>query len=250
MTEGPLLQEAVWDFAVAMTGCNALLAKPVSLQLVKYHMKFFIPNARLIQVGRRIYYPEHLESIKQEIQRLSDEGCEEITSPWPGPNQKSATSWVWDLYSDAQLLERVNGVYTAALEAYQKLVNEWFSPLSEWFSLAILLPASLVGFLRPSSRTAHIESSPSLLWRLEPLPLGEQSCVNIRIADGAGFKSELNELSKDVSQLRPSRSEWVSAWEVNTAMSEMLELRPATELVYSWLLSDLSRICWTNRSGY
>jgi hypothetical protein len=78
-------------------------------------------------------------------------------------------------------------VYAGVLRGYQHLVAQWFAPFAPRLRTAVLLPARLVGVVRPPTRDGTgKDMPPGIAWYLEPLPVGKQPMWNSRLGNTLG----------------------------------------------------------------
>jgi hypothetical protein len=118
---------------------------------------------------------------------------------------------------------------------------------------AVILPAVLRGTLVPSAPPpSHFGAGPTVNWYFDPLPLGEESRVELELVDRS---SELEALSQEewrermqarhqaVVKLRPEAAEWISIFEMHE-VNDVFQGAPLATLVYEWLNRDLTAIKW------
>ena len=242
--EGPLLREAVWQFALSVTGANPLITTSVKIREIRDHMSWYSHEMDRVIIGRVSYEKPQLDRILVEINRLAEQGVEVIADPWPGPDRDVQSGWVWRAYSPERLLERIREVYAAGMETYLQLVNRWFPTFSDWLAKAVILPARLDGFLHFDPDTVDRAGAPWMAWRLECLPSGSDCEVNLKAHDGTGVSDDFYEHVERNRRLRPQASEWLPIGDVMDGMQDIFNLMPATQLAYRWLSDDLRSIGW------
>ncbi|OIQ10581.1 DUF4062 domain-containing protein [Neomoorella thermoacetica] len=247
--DGPLTREYVWITALKIVGRGSLDYRPIPLSEIEKHFSSFPSHINDFMDARRHRW--NLGPLRREILRLRNLGELELRPPWPGPDLEPRAGWVWEMYSDEQLLARTKAVYEGALKGYQQLVETWFSRLADQLDTWVILPARLVGNIIPPDRGKEWAGSPKIHWYLEPLPYGTQSYVDLTLGTGdASIKDPLlifNHLRAQSHKVRPGTMMW-GRFTIHHGILDIFEPSIATRLAYDWLWEDLSKISWVNGS--
>jgi len=247
MSDGPLFREEVWEFALSVAGHGSLYSEPINLQAIKQSIdEWLTPNLAAINIGGRTYERVDLNRLVEEIDRLIANDQSYISEPWPSADkQLSSSSWVWGPFSEERLLERTRAVYAGALEGYEQLVNVWFPNFADRLDTMIMLPARVYGILYRPERTTGFQSGPGIFWRLEPLSPENSSFIDMLPEDERGGRDDFEEFCERARNMRPNFSEWLGISQVHGIL-DVFGPRPATNLAYHWLSSDLKRVSWAN----
>lgn len=231
---GFIHQEQLWEHALRALGHGDLHQKPISLEKLEP------------AVARKLETFENPNPHWQELQNLiiltREAGQTELKYPWPEPDIDSYGGWLWNSYSDEQILNRARVVFSSALEEYSRIIEKYFIALKSRMLIATLLPATMVGTIRFSD-TRFDKHSPGIDWYFEPLSLDKQSCVEINLADKPSPIDVYALLQKN-RRMRPQASEWITSF-VSHGFLRIFQVKPVSEIVYRWLKDDLRRINWT-----
>ncbi len=186
VNDGPLVREMVWLTALTITGRGGQDPNSIRLNEIEdYFLKWpqgVIPAHEDIAGLRRC----NLDQLQIEVNRLREAGETELHAPWPGPDRDYFRNpgWVWDPYSDEQILTRAEAIYMGALEGYQQCVNTWFPKLAPRLRVATTLPARLVGMVvPPGPGKGPFSPGPSIHWTLVPLPHGSQDVTDFQLSE-------------------------------------------------------------------
>jgi len=237
---GPLAREAAWQAALAFTGRGSLHPGPIPLAEIEELLLRLPEDADLVGIGRRWYNTNYL---RVEMRRLREASQTELHSPWPGPDRDFGKGWIWNPYSDKQILARAETVYAGALEGYQQLVHTWFPMFAPRLQTAVTLPARLVGVITPPQPDKGLEGIPCIGWYLEALPQGSQSIIDLCLGEDRMGVEHLRLVSDRIRSLRPEATAWISPV-LRHEVLEIFDSNSATELAYSWLWDDLKRVSW------
>ena len=160
-----------------------------------------------------------------------------------------ASGWLWEAYSDEQLLKRTNAVYAAGLRIYKNIVDRWFASFQDRLQLFQLLPVKLEGFLIPSREEDPPRIGPALSWRTRSLPIHQDStALFVLERDHQGdddWLSYWNQEKKNLIAVRPHLHVEPHPMLVRSVLN-VCEARPATALAYKWLRGDLRKLNWTD----
>lgn len=250
LTDGPLTMERVWQISQAMIGHGSHWEHPIPLLEIESSLQRTGENTTVVLRGHVTLRPHEVDWYRQQIASLRSTGLTTIDPPYPGPDlYVSGVGWIWDEYSDEQLLRRTEKVLAAATEGYAQLVTTWFPAFEPELATAALSPARLVGMLVPPSRekTRHPEGL-VLHWYWLPLERGEQSEVCIRLGTEPFDSDKHFEMLKDhIRRFRHQAASWLPVSIHHGAADKILTPNPATQFAYEWLLDDFRRISWVGR---
>lgn len=246
-----LVEEAIWLLALLAGRQGSLSPGPVPFNEVEALIEQLDPERPLIRLNDRL---ASTESVLERLRELRESGVNEIYSPWPAPDRDlSAGGFIWDPYSPAQQLARTEAVYGSAVGAYADLVERWFPKLKSRMQIAVILPAVLRGRLVPSAAPpSHFGAGPTVFWHLDPLPLGEESRVELELVDRSAepetlsqeeWRQRLEDRQAAIVTLRPEAAGWISIFEMHE-VNDVFQGAPLAPLVYDWLKRDLAAIRW------
>ena len=143
------------------------------------------------------------------------------------------------------LLEYTADVYQKAVDAYQELVNSWFSYLVPELQLASILPAKIVGVVIPPK---HKSDSASVSWSWVPLPQSSKNTVDFQLSNSALSidDSRFPDLPKKTLHFQGlNQPIYPYIWSMGLSFGKSwLGSHPVTEMVYQWLWQDLKKIGW------
>ena len=235
---GHIYREKIWQIALRVMGYGDLHQDPLPLDVLEDRL------SRIINLDKVDVYTE-FHVLKTFLLKMKGEGKEYIEFPWPGPDKELLRGgWLWEEYSDEQLLNRVRKVYSACLEEYEGLVNTFFSKLKPRLETATLLPAILVGEIYFSSSSVF-GRSPSFNSYFDPQLERTKSSVQISLGEERQL-IDIDKLYERNRRMRPHAAEWISASIGGNSLTDIFHTDPVTRIVYYWLKRDLKRINWTN----
>jgi hypothetical protein len=252
-----LIDEALWVLALELDGRGGTMSyDPVAISKVEEVLSGFDRDVPA-RLRDRVVRTDHL---LDRLRRLREAGNREIRSPWPEPDidvRGSGASWIWDPFTPEQQRRRVEAVYKAVIDSYPRLVERWFPGLRSRMLTAATLPATFVGRLKPSATQAPVGVSmdvdqwPTMVWYLDPLPIGETSTARVTLAasdelDPRGadeWRDEMKARQLRLVELRPTAASWIQTIETHSAL-DVFQQAPLAGIIYSWLESDLKRIRW------
>ncbi|MEU9982255.1 hypothetical protein [Streptomyces sp. NPDC050856] len=169
----------------------------------------------------------------------------QLTPPWPSVDvNRPSSGWVWKFYTPERLLELTRFVYARALDAYAEMMSTLFANFTYTLNHSSLLPATLKGTLHVGEGDSFTDG-PVLDYCLIPLADTEssQSRVDISIAQSREVRIP-QEYEKYQPYLRrfhidnPERAPFSFHGWTQTAL-HIWESRPATNIAFRWLWSDL-----------
>lgn len=173
-------------------------------------------------------------------------GIKSVKPPYPVSDKKCASGWIWLSYSTQRYLEKVQFTYGSALDEYMSIVKTVFPTLKDCLLISQLSPCQLVGKLKFHEGGKSYSDIPGLTWYLEALPYDESNRVDIQLKEAPINNLDLlTSLHEKNSNLRPE----FMFHSLSTITDQILSIicsTPVTDLVYSWLESELKTIGWLN----
>jgi hypothetical protein len=250
VADGPILEEAIWEEAIALLDHGSLYNDDIALQDIE---------AKLAELDRWAQGREVVKmapgghwryltfaNLRRRVEVLRSGGAATMSPPWPGPDLEMSGGWIWGPYSPERIAARVTAVLEATLAAYADLVRTWLPKVAPRLTTFATLPAKLTGTLvMPASRNAL--GGPSLTWRFMPLAASDKSSVEITLAEpgvSVGFldEEEGRKAAERLRAMRPRSRRWLSFSEQSESLSDIFGARPVTERVYGMLARDLERV--------
>lgn len=247
ISDGPLLQEAVWQTALTVTQRGSFYHSPIPLIEIEECLSRLPGNIFPSGVNEQLR-KHYLNQLVTEVNRLRKLGEVELYPPWPGPDRNFINGWIWESYTQQQMLARAKAVYAGAIKGYQQLVNTWFPKFAPRLATAVTLPARLVGIVTLPQPDEGPRCFPGVEWCFEALPHGQQSYVDFCIGEtgtlmkNVHFPSALNE--RLLSQ-RPEAAAGIRT-SMHSQILDVFKPNSAIELAYSWLWDDLNRVSWVD----
>ncbi len=187
--------------------------------------------------------------IEKCLDELMASGQESLSEPWPSADMAPSSEWVWTSYSDQRLLERTNAIFTAALQVYREMIEQWFQAFRHRLRLYQMLPVRLEGFLSVPCRqnVKSVAQCPMLSWRLHVLPAEAETTTEIVLARPNWTLEDVQsywiEVEQGFSELRPESrtSPWLRFGKEHL---DVFDAQPATRLANKWLSEDLRDLGW------
>ncbi len=183
-----------------------------------------------------------LQLVGDYLQCLIAHDKEFLVAPWP-----TADFAEFSRYSGPLLLERTNAIYTAALQIYRELVEQWFQAFSDRLNLYQLMPVRLVGelvFPRHQKAGSH---EPWLHWRTHVVSDEEESTAIFVLEQPpwskSSFETYWREEEERIATLRSTAKIQPSPRFVGQVPDVLVD-RPATSLAYKWLADELRALGW------
>ena len=245
------LHELSWEFARAVSRHAGPRFAPIQIQAVLRQIEHGVTNAYFYDHSgvRYVFSEEDIRSIRRHLKAKVKKGHEIITDPWPSEDRPVASGWLWEGYSDEQLLERTNAVYSAGLSIYKNIVARWFSTFEDRLQLFQLLPVRLEGYVTTSREEDPPRIGPTISWRTRSLPVQHDSTASFILErDHQGDVDWLSYWTEEKENLAAVRSHLhvePHPKHVGSVLN-VSEPRPATALAYSWLRGDLRKLNWTD----
>ena len=245
MGRGPLLQEYVWQTAIALLGRGGFNFDPIPLSQLE--PRLFTPDGEVknFMIGKSVggdFYKTGF--LAAEFVRLKQEGQQALYYPWPGYDLPLHTANIGHMYSPEQALRRAQAVYGAALEAYRRLVDQWFPTFKPFLLIGGDLAMRFTGWIIYNPEEHWTFSPFGMVHYFEPVPLGQSSHARIALVDDEDIVRR---------QIRERNEQYHSATSEHERLSYngythgelgVFDLAPVTEIVYAWLRDDLKRVQW------
>ena len=242
------VQELVWEFALDNIRRGSPHQGPIPVREVldKVNALLSYGTSLLFPIGRRQYSWDEMIVVRDHLDDLLQRGEEELFEPWPAADLPLSSPSIWSRYSNERLLDRVTGIYSAALRIYEAMVNSWFSSFTG-LRLASLLPVRIEGTLTIYDERYDVPM-PSLSWYPTILPTGVASCVAFQLGPTNASQHDADRYFEDqgsaFARLRGGNPERAPLFYIFFSMLEDSSSRPATELAHKWLAEDLKRLGW------
>jgi len=84
-------------------------------------------------------------------------------------------------------------------------------------------------------------------WYWEPLSKPTKSVIDIQLGQFHIDEEKYFDMASNrLASLRPEAAAWLDATLHRGVISDILHVKPATEIVYEWLWDDLARKSWVN----
>ncbi len=243
--DGPIADEAAWTIALKLMRVSPF-ERAIRLDDVRGALGDLyqdLPDDCHF-VGFPAGLEEPLRFLRPYLDRLGEQGIDEIRAPWPQsdvwPSSQSGSAWVWDFFTTEQLRLRTEAVYAGALAAYEQMSRGILAPLAHHLDRGRLFPVSLRFFLELGEGGWH---GPSGTWHLVPLPLGSENQVTVEHVEERPDWEALSAEARSAAAERPDLS-GVPIGTVTGTILDVFGKRPMTEICYQWLADDLTRIHW------
>ena len=238
--EGQLKREFFWDSALCIAGKGSLYEGEISLESLE---KYRSISSEILNLNGKYIYTDLFYKILDEY---IAKGIKSVKPPYPVSDKKCASGWIWLSYSTQRYLEKVQFTYGSALDEYMSIVKTVFPTLKDCLLISQLSPCQLVGKLKFHEGGKSYSDIPGLTWYLEALPYDESNRVDIQLKEAPINNLDLlTSLHEKNSNLRPE----FMFHSLSTIKDQILRIicsTPVTDLVYSWLESELKTIGWLN----
>lgn len=174
--------------------------------------------------------------LSAQLDRKADD---QLSQPWPAPDRPDpAAKWLWQLYTPKLTLEIMTGVLRAAVTGYQDLVRENFAGFGRALGLNSVMPARVEG-----SVIMHADD-----------PDGQRNSLSYQLkrSPDATIHVALNLVTQPDPWQPPQFADTAAdrrntPFHIPTQYNPLLptgQTRPATNLAYEWLASDLLALGW------
>jgi hypothetical protein len=223
--------ERRWAAALRLTGQSALVPGAITAESATALLEH---RAQLLQqVG---FTDVERDPISRELRNivthLESTGQATLAPPWPPPDHVDHPNFVWDVWSDAALRQRVEAVTSAALEMYHLAVAEQLPHFAGFLRLEKLWPVRLVGFMEPSHPDAGFVGQPRYLWYVEHSPSGLETSWTL--------VDNLTSIEQDVFN-----SDTIQRFK-SGLLHSLYRADPATRFATAMLWDDLKEWGWTH----
>lgn len=252
-----LVAERRWSLVRQLVGGHSLLHPPIEPDQVAARAEEILrrlgsdPRSMLTFHGHATRFP------LTEIHSLVDDARGRATPfvrPWPTPdNTASAGGWVSNLYTPEHTVTLLQEVYTAALGAYVRLVEEWFATWKPTLGWGAALPIRLELVLVPR-RGSRFQDEALLSVKEVAVPSWAEVGVTTRLASidddrATAWRSEAEASAEreNLARLRPTTIAWVHLHQRHGAFNVFGDT-PATDLAYAWIWRDLHEIGLIDKS--
>lgn len=141
-----------------------------------------------------------------------------------------------------RILIHATDIYKAALDAYEKLIHQWFPKFIPWLETASRFPVCIKGVVS-TQRTEKYGSG--LSWQWNVLPIGNSNTVDFKFSNSLVDSDDLGitEAFRNL-EMRPEVSSKNKTITSHFGDPTMFNWTPVTDLVYGWLWQDLQKINW------
>ncbi len=260
MVAGPIAREAAWETATTLCGRPRFgFDQCIPLSRIEEEMSRIQARAVSIAGPEREETTIYLGSVsrkyesaplKAELDRLRAAGANCLHAPWPEPDSAPVIPGVgggffWQFYSRQALLERTNAVYSAAMEAYTQIVEEYLPTFADRLHTYALMPVRFAGVLTPPQPDQGFQGAPCLDWYFVALPKGRRNQIDIEY----GPKPSHHDDAWGVMRQSISKHRSGAGWLRGSYHQEMLSIfgpKPVTDIAYGWLWGDLEAISWVD----
>ncbi|SEA85794.1 Putative DNA-binding domain-containing protein [Eubacterium aggregans] len=189
-------------------------------------------------------------NLKSLYEKMLEDGKDSIIPPWPFGDipLNQSSGWVWDMFSEEKLLEKVVSIYKSAIHDYKYIVENCFDSFKNIFPTYQLIPFELKGILYQRDKSSH----PSLYQYKLALPYNEQSRVSIEWGQDLNYilekDSDHQKISKAIERNRSNTSHLLSYSRCQGYL-DVFGFKPITTIVIEWLIDDFKKLGWLD-SGF
>lgn len=245
VSNGPLLEEAVWYKVCSMLGRSAVRGDSIPLEEIPLFKS--IPDDAFLGAHQAPWLT--LGQLRQTVTSLREAGTTHLLPPWPC-SDFPISGWIWNRYSSERMRVRVSEVILKAHIAYRQIVELWFPRIGLHMQTAVTLPGRIVGLLHHSPGSTLLSDCPTGYWYLEPVSQSEEISVDISLIDEQPTWDHATSdlLYKQLIRQRPQASEWLSFVRHGIG-TLLLHEHPVTNLTYSLLWRDLEKLHFVS-TGY
>ncbi len=197
---------------------------------------------------------ENPQAIQDFIALLKNERLNQVEPPWPLSDIAFKDGGhIGLLWSDKQILDYAQSVFSQAINILQNLLETWFTNFSS--NPQNLFPVTIFGKVIPFRKETG--RGPSIDWFVEPNESSQSNTVELVLGREYEFSDIYNEVRIDtalekMSLIRKSNLGIGGLFDIG-GQSQTLDITsymPATHLAYKWLASSLHSLKWINsRSG-
>ena len=241
------IRELSYEFAQAISKPRFARSKSIDIREVLAFIDENLATGERVVINSSSYNELEIQAIASDLSRMLKNGESFISAPWPGPDidlPAGKTSWWWhERYSDGRLLERTIAIYGAALRIYTDMTDTYFKKLGTHSRMRNILPAKLEGRLIIPSSYETFRDSPTLTWWPRPLGKHEQSKIDFQLEYEDDDTYDRIDQMAEVARIEVSEQSDIF-WHTTQFQLHLDGERPATDLAYEWLKSDLRDIGW------
>ena len=239
------MKELAWAFALDLSDAGSLYEGPIQASAVLERIQRLPNDPRMtLRTLGNMYVWDEIEIVRDYLSRLSEDGQDALSDPWPTSDVPFSSPSVWSRFSDQRLLERTSAIYGAALRIYQAMVEQWFAPFDDRLRLYRLLPVRLEGGLSRLDQGGM--EFPWLDWKPVILQGNETSHVAFVFEAENTRRWQSDDyfaVQRDAfAQLRQGDAERLALFRSTSALD--VDPRPATQLAYKWLHDELRGLSW------
>lgn len=256
-TDEALVAERRWSLVRQLVGDRSLLHPPIDPDQVAARAEEMLRHLGSDPRSMLTFHRLATRFPLTEIQSLVEDARSRATPfvrPWPTPdNAASAGGWVSNLYTPEHTVNLLQEVYTAALGAYVRLVEEWFATWKPTLGWGAALPIRLELVLVPR-RGSRFEDEAWLSVKEVVVPSWTEAGATTRLASGADDRAtawpseaEARAERENLARLRPTTVAWVHLSHYHGAFNVFGDT-PATDLAYAWLWRDLHKLGLIDKS--
>ena len=248
------VRELTWDVSLGLTSESAFTCRELNiadvLTLIEQQLTQTWEQRR---IGGEIYSRVEVEAVRSYLSRLRADGESIICAVWPLPDKCISSGLIWDFYSEQQLLDRTNAIYSAALRIYAAMVHTKSgskdSPLA--FPCIVCYRFFVEGWLTTRDPKGGRNLGPSLHYRPRMSLDNEQSQAKFEQGTGESWNFDegnqyFDEEGAKFTQFRRGHSADMQPTFISRGiLDEVVDMRrPATKLARTWLRRELSRLDW------
>lgn len=256
--EGPLRDEAIWRIATRLSGrsfnsCDSIEIEDIQKILDDYgtalaDARKWHPNCQLLHKSGLT--PEVAASLKEALDGARRRNEVLFVHHLPTPDTVDPLHPAWPRFSPERTLLRIKCVYEQAIEAYNLIVERWFTAFRRRMMRWVTFPARLhCTVYHPDSAGAGFAREPWMALMIEAVPKDSPSEVLVQLADTAPHSTDIDPAWREIDarSLSCRKSDARYLWRnfEHRALHFAFRSDAVSHLVYDWLEKDLQRIGWT-----
>lgn len=251
-TSEDTLRELTWDVSLGLTGESAFTCRELKIEDILVPIEQQLTHDwELCRIDDESYSRVEVEAVRSYLLSLRTDGESTFGAVWPLPDKCVSSGLIWNFYSEQQLLDRTNAIYSAALRIYAAMVEKWFVGFAPRLPLYSMLPVFLEGWVTTHDPEEGRNLGPSLYYRPRISLDNEQSEARFEQGTGQSWNFDkanqyFDEEEAKFTQLRTGHSADMQPTFISTGiLDEVADMRrPATKLARTWLRRELSRLDW------
>jgi len=231
--EGSLQEyEMAWQVALAAVGAGSLAIKPILIS--DFESSGVLETDQIRRFGGTVL---DVAPLRDVARRLKADGIDTIFPPWP-VRDGDYGRWVWSGFSEAALHARTNVIFTAALEAYTRIVKATLPKFAPRLGLFACLPVELRIIIRSLGEEVGY-SPPTGTWYWIPSETGaNRVIVETRLDSGASEPQDYARFLDGFAR-RPSLYDW-TRFSFISGVLPLFGDYPISDLVFDWIKEDLT----------